>query len=382
MAWWPWSIILKEIRFPILPSTDLIRLEPLPGKELPPLQIGQILKGEVREVIDERHALIRLEGQDLVVESRIPLDRGMVDRFQVTSLSPQIVLKLLPTDRGTLTEAEKRLWAFLMSDPFGEKGLERLTLISNLGREGFPPPVRETITRLMNLWTSFFPSRSFTIDPGQIEKMVIQSGLFFEHLLGKVIETGRFNRLEEVLDRDVKGLLLKWKGQLEATSSQNASFKKEGILEGLDHLLRRIEGYQLLHALAPDEAEKDLFLLLPFWIQGRLQLVDLHLSLPHSGSGGSETGGLSMLFLLHMPEWGRMSIEVRWTGKKLYGRFLFSRDEVTSFFNRELYELQKGLLRLGFPSEMHASTQAPEKIVEHFTSAAKGKEKSLLNLVV
>jgi len=373
---------LKEIRFPILPSTDLIRLEPLPGKELPPLQIGQILKGEVREVIDERHALIRLEGQDLVVESRIPLDRGMVDRFQVTSLSPQIVLKLLPTDRGTLTEAEKRLWAFLMSDPFGEKGLERLTLISNLGREGFPPPVRETITRLMNLWTSFFPSRSFTIDPGQIEKMVIQSGLFFEHLLGKVIETGRFNRLEEVLDRDVKGLLLKWKGQLEATSSQNASFKKEGILEGLDHLLRRIEGYQLLHALAPDEAEKDLFLLLPFWIQGRLQLVDLHLSLPHSGSGGSETGGLSMLFLLHMPEWGRMSIEVRWTGKKLYGRFLFSRDEVTSFFNRELYELQKGLLRLGFPSEMHASTQAPEKIVEHFTSAAKGKEKSLLNLVV
>jgi len=89
-----------------------------------------------------------------------------------------------------------------------------------------------------------------------------------------------------------------------------------------------------------------------------------------------------MLFLLHMPEWGRMSIEVRWTGKKLYGRFLFSRDEVTSFFNRELYELQKGLLRLGFPSEMHASTQAPEKIVEHFTSAAKGKEKSLLNLVV
>jgi len=77
-----------------------------------------------------------------------------------------------------------------------------------------------------------------------------------------------------------------------------------------------------------------------------------------------------------------MSIEVRMAGKRLYGRFLLSSDEVTSFFSGAINELRRRLLHLGFQAELCVSTQTPEKIVEFFLSEMKGNDGSLLNLVV
>jgi hypothetical protein len=307
--------------------------------------------------------------------------------FKVKAVSPQIVLKLLQPEEISLLETEKRLIAFLMTDPSLEDLSERLSLLWKTGRGGMAPVVRETMDRLLNLWTSFSPSRSFAIDPGQIERMIAQSGLFFENRMGKLIEAGSQSLFKEVLSRDVKGLLGRLKGQLETSSpsvqtSAPGSSMREELLDSVNHLLRRIEGAQLLHSPSPAGMDEKIFLLLPFWIQERLQLVDLHLSCPQSGSDRPESEGMSMLFLLHLPEWGRMSIEVRMAGKRLYGRFLLSSDEVTSFFSGAINELRRRLLHLGFQAELCVSTQTPEKIVEFFLSEMKGNDGSLLNLVV
>lgn len=377
---------MKEIQFPFLTSFDLVRLDSPSGKDLPSFHIGGVLRGKVIEAIDDRHAVIRMEGHDLSVESRVPLGRGMEGLFEIKAVYPQIVLKLLQPEETSLLEAQRWLKAFLMTDPSMGDLSERLSLLWKTGRQEMAPAVRETMDRLLSLWSSFSPSLSFTIDPGQIKEMITRSGLFFEHQLGQLIETRSRGRFEAALGRDVKGLLARLKAQLETSSlavqtSGPGSAMREELLDGVHHLLRKIEGCQLLHSSSAGIQEK-IFLLLPFWIQERLQLVDLHLSLPQSGSDRSDPEGMSMLFLLHLPEWGKMSIEVRMTGKNLYGRFFFSSDEAASFFSGALNELQRRLHHLGFQSEMLVSTRTPEKIVEIFLSEMKGNNRSLLNLVV
>ncbi len=378
---------MKEIESPFLRSSNLIRLEARTGKDLPAFHIGQVLRGRVIKVMDDGHAVIRMEGRDLSVESRMPLSGGMEGFFKVKAIYPQIVLKLLQPEETGLMEAERWLKAFLMTDPSKEGLSEKWSFLLKTVGEGITPAVRETMDRLLGLWRSFSPSRSLAIDPAQIQEMITRSGLFFEHQLGKLIRAEHQSRFEEALARDVKGLLMKLKAQIEASSSaarasDSGSTLQEDLLDGVNDLLHRIEGAQLLHSRSSAGSQEKVFLLLPFWIEERLQLVDLCLSLPSFESDPSTDTGMSMLFLLHLPEWGKMSIEVRLTGKKLYGRFLLSSEEATSFFNGVIDELQSRLLRLGFQPEMRAFVQAPEKMVELFLNEMKGTDRSVLNLVV
>lgn len=378
---------MKEIPIPFLQTSDLIRLEPHSAKDFPAFHIGQILKGKVLEVRDDRRAVIRMEGRNLSVESRMPLARGTEGLFKVKSVYPQIILQFLQPEEANLLETDRWLKAFLMTDSSKENLSERLSLLWKAGRDGMAPAVRETMDRLADLWSSFSPSRSLTVHPGQIEKMIAQSGLFFEHTIGRLIKSGNPSRFEEVAGRDVKGLLVKLRAQIETSfpsiqNSEAGSSLREELLDSVNHLLRSIESLQLFHSHPSHGGAEKIFLLLPFWVEDRLQLVDLQLSLPQTGSNAPDQDGMSMLFLLHLPEWGRMSIEVRMTGKRLYGRFLLSSEEVTIFFREAIPELQRRLLQLGFQPEMRASTQTPEKMVETFLNEMKGSDRSLLNLIV
>jgi len=303
---------LQEIQSPFLTSSNLIRLDARTGKDLPAFHVGQVLRGQVIKVMDDSHAVIRMEGRDLPVESRMPLSGGMEGLFKVKAVYPQIVLKLLQPEETGLMEAERWLKAFLLTDPSKEGLPEKLSLLMKTGGEGMAPAVRETMDRLLGLWRFFSPSRSLVIDPGQIQEMITRSGLFFEHQMGKLIMGGRQSQFKEALGRDVKGLLMKLKAQIEASSSADrasgsGSSLQEDLLDGVNHLLHRIEGAQLLHSHSSAGSQEKVFLLLPFWIEERLQLVDLCLSLPPFESDPPSNTGMSLFFLLHLPEWGKMN---------------------------------------------------------------------------
>lgn len=345
--------------------------------------MGQVFRGEILEVLEDGHAVLRLEGTDFSVESRLPLQKGMEGKFQVTALSPQIILKLLPEEEGSLRGIEKYLAFFLKTHSWMENLSLTLSSLWTSEREGWLSPFQETIDRLIQLWSTFSPSRSSQFEPGQIERMILQSGLFFENRLRRIIEGNDSNRFEEVLNRDLKGLLLKLKAEMEslATSPQGSTPRLKELEEAIGLLLSKIVGHQQLTSHL-SEIEEKLSLLLPFWIQGHLQMVDLSLSLPSRRPKPSERRGLCLLFLLHFPEWGRMGIEVRLSGKRLYGQFFFTSDQVASFFHHELPRLERGLCHLGFQPELRVSTQTSEKILEQFMNEMKGSEKSLLNLLI
>ncbi|MBM4307286.1 MAG: flagellar hook-length control protein FliK [Deltaproteobacteria bacterium] len=379
------EISLEEIQFPPLSPLHLIHLDFPAGKTLPSFDVGQVLWGKVTEVIDEHHAVIQMGGVDLSVKNRMPLERGMEGHFEVKSVYPHIVLKLLQPERVNLLEASRWLKSIFITDPSTSGLSERLTDLWKTGAEGVSPAVRETMGRLMSLWNAFSVSQSSAIEPGQIQEMIARSGLFFEHRLGQLVKTRSQHRFEEVLGSDVKGLLAQLKVRLETSSSfmpTTGSSVNEELLDGVHQLLQRIENHQWLSSSPSEGTQEKFFLLLPLWVEERLQLIDLHLSLPSSGSDRPGSEEISLLFLLDLPEWGKMSIQVRMMGKRIDGRFFFSSDEAASFIGRALDGLRMRLQHLGFQPEMHVSTQTPEKIVELFLSDMKGNDESLLNLVV
>lgn len=374
---------MKAIHFPDGSSPPLIRLLPPTGKDFLSLQVGQVLKGEILEVMEDGHAVLRLGGYDVSVESRIPLQKNMEGTFQVTSLSPQIILKLLPTGGNRLEGIEKKIIFSLRTDPLMENLSKTLSALLTSGSVGPFHPLRETLEHLLKLWATFSPSSSFQFEPEQIAKMILQSGLFFENRLRRMIEPDNSKILKEVVHGDLKGILLKLKAEIKAFDSlpEPAPTLKE-VQEGIDLLLGKIESSQQLNSSYMEGMEEKFSLLLPLCVEGRFQFIDLLLSLSSQEPGPSQKKGVSMLFLLHFLEWGRMSIEVQLMGKRLYGQFYCALDEVASFLNRGLPDLQKALSQLGFQPEIHVSTRASEKILEQFIIEVKGDQRSLINFLV
>lgn len=86
-----------------------------------------------------------------------------------------------------------------------------------------------------------------------------------------------------------------------------------------------------------------------------------------------------MLFILDLPEWGRMSIEVKMAGKRIYCRFYLPTEEVKSFFGSFLDQVQERLVRLGFQPQVAVSARATEKIAEFFLNEVRGGSKSILD---
>ncbi len=374
---------MKAIDFHNVSSPHYIRLISPSGKPLLSLQVGQVLEGKIVNVMDEGHAVLHLEGYDFTVESQTPLQKNMEGAFQVTSLSPQIVLKLLPPNTNRLEGIEKKMIYSLRPDPLMDKLSETLSTFLASERAGPFFPLRETLEHLVKLWTSFSPSSSFKFEPEQIAKMILQSGLFFESRLRGMIDSHSSRTLHEVVHQDLKGLSLKLKAEIKALEALSESPQKlKDIEEMMDLLLGKIEGHQQLTSSYVRGMEEKISLLLPFWMEGRLQLVDLLLSLPSREPEPSERRKFSMLFLLHFSEWGRVSIDVQLMGRRFYGQFFFSSDQVASFFNQELEDLQRRLCQLGFQPEMHVSTRPSEKILEQFISEVKGNHRSLLDLLV
>ncbi|MCX8117519.1 MAG: flagellar hook-length control protein FliK [Desulfobacterota bacterium] len=378
---------MKTLFSPTSTTAGLIRLDATSMKALLPLEIGQVLKGKVLEVIDGRQAILQVKESVFKVESRIPLREGMEGRFEVTALRPHILLKLLPGEEEMLSSEAKRGLASLLTALPSEALSQRLHQIWEWAREKGPPQIRATIERLWQLGTSISPGPSGLIGPEQIERWIAGSGLFFGVLFGEVVKEGKLNRNEERWPRDLKGLLMRLKGQLlherkGLEASALGPRELEELLEGVDLLLQRIEAYQQLSAASFQTGGK-LFLLLPLWMDGFLRFVDLQVSLHRrQDPQPSEGEGRTIQFLLHLPEWGKVSIEVQTIGRRLLGRCLFSQEDVATFFRENLPDLLERLVGLGFQPEIEVTTQRAEKILENFLAEIKGGERPFLDLIV
>ena len=374
---------MNPIDFPSLPR--MIHLKSSFQEDLSFFRIGEVLEGKVVKQIDDHHVLIQMRDHDFLAESHLPLQPDMKGHFRVEAADPQVILRLIP--EGEREDLSIASWAikFLAGNSSLKNLSKALESLWAMKPEEIPPPVRNTVEQLRTLLHGFSLQEPFSLGPEDLQKFVNQSGLFFEHQLGRLVESHEKDRFDQVVMKDLKGLAIRLRSQLRSLLSSGNSPGKhlatlKELVRGLDRLLDKIEGYQILNLHSSDPQEK-IFLLLPLWFQNHLQFVEMNLSQQASGRDLSESEEISILFLLHLPEWGEVSIEVKVRGTGLYCLFKVTDPEVSTFLNQAFPDLERALNRIGFQVQVGISVEDPEKIPQSFVSEQMESE-SLLNIVI
>jgi hypothetical protein len=338
----------------------------------------------VIDPVDPLHTLIRIKGEEILVENRaVSLTQGRELILQVEEIHPKVILKIIPEESLPGARVESFLMKYLSSDCPLEKLAENLAGLWGMSAERMDPEVQDTLKQLFSLLNRFSSLLS-PGDSGQLREIAAQLGLFWEAKLRRLIEGQGENSFDSLLEGDLKGLLLKLKSQLNSLIVQNRLPEPMGIenlFKALDQFVDKIELYQMLN-LSQADSKENLLLLFPLWVQNHLQFVELNFSLPRQGAATSAEEESSILFLLHFPDWGRMRIEVRVKEKSLYCSFTVSDPKVKEFLDRALPELSARMYQIGYGVLSRVSVEKAEKISSSLIPEMERWLNSLLNLVV
>jgi len=377
---------LNKIDLSSLYPSERIRIELGLGENLVEFRLGEKVLGTVLEQIDDRHAIVQLKGHPQWVETHLPLSKNMEGHFRVEATHPQVILRLIPEEEMRSQQIEIGLKNYLSTFSPIEDLSQKLLDLYELGVEAISPSARETAGHLLVLLRRLSLPSPFSSDSNSLQEVIVQSGLFFEHRLRQLIEAQTKDQCDQVVKRDLKALMKKLEFQLKSSSigenHPEKTFKTlDEAVKGLDQLLDQIKEYQILN-LSPSRHQGKYFLLFPLWLQNHLQFVEMNLSLPQPGKGHPSQGEISILFLLQMPGWGRISVEVKMKGKYLSCQFNVSDPEVWDFLRSAFPELNNRLTQIGFQSQLTISIESLENIVQAFLSERVADTESLLNVIV
>jgi len=367
------------------PLSRMIHLKSSLQGDLSFFRIGDVLEGNVVQQIDDHHVMIRMRGHDFLAESHLPLCLNMKGHFRVEATDPQVILKLIPEgERENLPIAS---WAtkYLTDAPSLESLSRAMLSLWAMESEAIPSSLKATAEALRALVGRFSLQAPFSLDANDLQEFMTRSGLFFEHQLGHLIESHEGDLFDQVVTKDLKGLAFRLRGELESfLASRNSPEKHlatlKEIVGGLDRLLHKIEGYQILN-LHPSDSQGKIFLLLPLWFQNQLQFVEMNIFPPPSDPDLSDSEGISIFFLLHMPEWGKVSIEAKVRGKGLHCLFKVTEPEIATFLSQAFPDLERALTKIGLQAQLGVSVEEEEKLPQSFLSEEMEKQ-SLLDIVI
>jgi hypothetical protein len=347
---------------------------------------GERVSGKVVSHPETNRLTLYVKGRDLPVETLLDLPEGVEHEFEVESVTPRVVLRLIPGGRDAGREIDLHLRKCLGADLPFESVSARLSGLRDLEGATIPPDVRETSRRLLALLEGFCSDSPEVPDGNRLREMIVRSGLFFENRCLESICREGASPLSGIVLSDVKGLILKLREQLASLSHSQAlpemkDAEREELVQGLGEFLRKIELYQMVNVRGPDLRDGMVFLL-PLWMQDHLDFIEMNLSLPGSGSEGPEKEEVSMLFLLHLSELGKMRIEVKVRQKDLYCSILVSDPVAFDSIGGGLDHLKGRLRHLGYEPHAGISLVGPEEIGESLATEIKTPSDSLISIRV
>jgi len=350
---------------------------------------GETITGKVISQIDAHHAVLRLKGHNLLVETAIPLAEQEEKAFQIEATSPRVILRLLPEQVGNNSPTDwlRRIVSY---DVPGEDLVENLSGFWKTNPDAFPSGLRETVRQFLKLLHAF-SMEDISQNPDSLREATARSGLFLEHKLKQWAQGDLNETVASLLKGDLKGLLLRLRSELNAVAlplgSQEGGtqggdrWMMEGLGKGVDQLIQKLELVQLLNVVQSDPQEK-MFLLLPLWFENQSHFLELSLSLSRRGSKGRNVESFSILFLLHLPHLGKVTIEVNVRGKGLSCQFRVTDPEVSKFIDPLLSDLKTRLDSLGFQSALHLSTEPPSLVSSSLLRELGEEVRSLVSIVV
>jgi hypothetical protein len=189
-----------------------------------------------------------------------------------------------------------------------------------------------------------------------------------------------------LIEGDLKGLGSKLLGELEAlreggVGEKEVLLKTQQVKEALELFLRKIELSQAVNLL-PAEAQDRFYIFLPFWVERRLQFVELNFSFREKDSAEGERERCTVLFLLNLPELGRVRIEVQVKDKDLFCRVRFSEPGVSDFIRQGLSALGGRLADLGYRPHLEVLLETARNRDDPLMGEIETGSKTLLNKII
>jgi len=376
---------LNEIKISLPPSNEIPFLPgSAPANRIPPLIPGEILEGTIFDQKEPNYFFIRIKGQDLWVKSQIPLPSEGKISLAVEAVTPQVLLRFLPSpgegEAIALGELKKILGESVSLENLGEK----ISVLGRMNLSRLPAEIQKGIQELMTALAQYAPP--FLTDPRTLREKIFHSGLFWENRMRELIQKRENGDFVQASRQDLKGLLLKLKSllkdatPLEGGSGPILSEAEEG-LQALQPYLRRVEAYQLLNQRYGDSSEKWL-LLIPLWFGQEMQFLEMSLGFSRKEAHPSEREVTSLLFLLNLPEMGKIKINVAISKENLFCRFHLAAPSFHKEIRRNLPELENHLRALGFHPSFSVSEDPLNEEKEEILNRLDENGENLLSLVI
>jgi len=355
--------------------------------EKPPLfRAGEILQGKITGRIGPNQFLAQFKNQEILVESSAPLPTKRELSFQVVEIQPKVLLKLLSAGNREEQTFLYLLKKYLSSDvPLGELG-KNLSGLLKTGRETIIPRLQEPLAKFLTLLNCFSFSGPFLEGKNPLPELLLKSGLFLENRIKHLIEGGKENMFSQIIQGDLKGLAMKIRAELQSESRPGShQAENPGEIEewaqGLDRFINKMELYQILN-LRPASLQKNFSLFLPLWFGSEMQFAEFNFSFSQVDPNFPESEELSLLFLLQLPELGKMRIEVKVKEKELFCLFMTADHAAAELIRHSLPGLTLRLNQLGFHSHLDVSLKSWESLNPTLVNEIEQTPESLLNIKV
>ena len=324
--------------------------------------------------------LLQAGSQRLWVESRVPLPLFGDFPLRVEETVPKVILKLLLPKAPGEQKIDSFLKKYLGADMPLETLAERLSFVAKAGSQRIPPSVQGPLEQVRSLLESL-PDLS-ALHRDNLRMLVEKSGFFWENKVKNWMEGTRGGPLSQILQQDLKGLGMNLLAQLQSAETGDGDpARLESLKQDLESFLQKVEFYQILNSRNPGQTDR-LYLFFPFWLGPHLQLVELDLSFPKRESPQGAEDGFSLLFLLKLPSWGKVRIEVQMKEKILFCRFLVGDATAAECIHRGFSVLQAQLEKLGFDPHLRASVEGEEALKGTVAEELGKKAPPLLSIII
>jgi hypothetical protein len=298
----------------------------------------------------------------VVAESMTPLKPGQQIQARIVQTQPQVAMNLIT--EGTQEQKALSLirsylplqinWGELIEGLKGLLGEKDLYLLETVVDKG-----------LLDKMVSSLSALSFNGDnkaeSEKVKQFIEHSGLLYESKLKQTIlsEESSPKHLEKVMEKDLKGLLLKLSQKLEEVSGkQNGERdavlrgKVEELLKTVNSSIKRIELHQLVN-YTTTKNDQQLVLQIPLALPEGIKTAELYIrnGQQKSKKGKGTKDNFYIVFLLNMRSLGGLRIDAHLSKKKIDCKIQVDKGETASFVKRHLSELSRRLESLDYKVE-------------------------------
>lgn len=335
--------------------------KPAGGEPLADLAPGRVVKGTVVGPQPGGLTLIRLMGQPLLAETRVPLTPGQALTLVVQQTKPQLLLAMAEAAQAAPSRLPLALQEMLLAR---QRLVQDLSALLKHDLKANPPPspkAAELAGQVQDLARQLLVDAGQAGDPGLLKRLSQLSGLDLEARLAHLVEAGGRGELPQslrVLAPALARLLQDGLARLLLDEPGRAAALK-GFAQAAQGLADFFEANARLNAeLLPREAQ--ILLGLPLAFGQQVSQGEILFSLPQEDGAEANGGETRLVFFLEMSALGPLAVEATLRGQDLRGLFLVDEPAKAAFLNEMLPGLAQALEGLGWRAELLARSRPQE----------------------